>query len=587
MTQNLSLFEAPAAKPKPARVMLRDYQENAVQAVMEGWEQHNSVLISVPTGGGKTIIASELMGRRLEHGRILFVAHREELLTQTVDKAAMVLGDDLSIGIVQASRDDFAAQIVVASVQTLSRDRRLERVLAAGDFATVICDEAHHATASTYVKIFERLNAGKPGGPKLLGVTATPDRADKVGLMLVFEKIVFELGIFDLIDQGHLVDITAKEIEVDGLDLSGVRTSRGDYVASDLSRVLLENHTPEIVAKALTELAPGRKSIVFVPSVAMAEQTAAAIKAVGIPADFVSGGTPAEQRAQILADLDSGKLRAVANVGVLTEGFDSPSIDTIVMAAPTKSRTKFTQCIGRGLRLYPGKEDCLVLDLTPNSRTHELQSVPTLFGLPPRDFKKKSLRQIVEQARLDIAAGKYTGDLKISDLGNLRKQRFHWVSLPNGWHALPSGETTYILRFGGVTPMGVPGWEVWKVVGGKAERVREAVPLEFAQSNAEEELRNAGKQNSVLVQEDAPWRGQPASEKQLTMCRAQGISTANVKTKGQASDAITAAKAMRAMEAQMPNQPSRAHRIWRTLKTQPANQPVAEDVQAEMDTIQF
>ncbi|XP_068917787.1 uncharacterized protein [Tenebrio molitor] len=523
MVENLSLFNAEAPKPKPAkaRISLRDYQEEAVNAVLEGWTEHDSVMITVPTGGGKTIIASSLIGERLEHGRILFLAHREELLHQTVDKASMVLGD-IDAGVVQADLDEHRAQIVVGSVQTLSRERRLERVLAYGDFATVIIDECHHATATTYRKIMDRMKAGKPGGPKLLGVTATPDRADKVGLMAVFEKIVYELGIFDLIDRGHLVDIVAKEIEIDGLDLSGVRTSRGDYVASDLSRALLENHTPEIVAKAMHELIPERKSIVFVPSVAMAEETAAAIREMGIKAGFVSGGTPKDERKQILEDLDSGALRAVVNVGVLTEGFDSPSVDAVVMAAPTKSRTKFVQCIGRGLRLNPGKEDCVVLDLTPNSRTHELQSVPTLFGLPPKDFKKKSLRQVVEQARMDIKAGKYTGDLKITDLGNLRKQRFHWVTLPNGWHALPSKDVTLILRYGGVTPMGVPGWEVWQVKGGQAERVREAVPLEYAQSGAEEELRNAGSHTSILVQEDAPWRSGPASEKQLSLCRNVG-----------------------------------------------------------------
>ncbi len=324
------------AQPRPHPLALRDYQEEAITAIvprdyqvaaitasLDGWvEGLRRILLALPTGAGKTVIFALIIRHFLaQGGRVLVVAHRDELIDQAVAKLRDVLGADADIGVVKAERDEVNARIVVASVQTLARAHRLERL--GGGFGLVVIDEAHHAPAGSYQRILDHLGCFDHDGPLLLGVTATPNRADKVGLDGTFEKIVFELNILDLIKAGHLVDLKAVQVGLDA-DFDALHTQSGDFFDSETGAMLLAVDAPTTIAEAYQEHAGDRRGIVFTPTINVAHATADAFVNAGIPAAALDGGTPNDDRRGILQGLRSGEIQVVTNCGVLTEGTDLP-----------------------------------------------------------------------------------------------------------------------------------------------------------------------------------------------------------------------------------------------------------------------
>lgn len=555
----------PVMHAPKAKIKLRPYQEESISATLG--EYDNGVrrsMIVLPTGGGKTLVASDLTRRMQErgHGRVLFLAHREELIFQTVDKMRMVLGDDLDIGIVKAEFDEPDASIVVGSVQTLQNDRRLKRAVRSGMFGFVIVDEVHHVVAKSYRSLLEKLGAFEDDGPLLFGMTATPDRADKTGLGKVFESIAYEIGILDLIEQGYLVDIVAKSVELE-VDWSAIRTSRGDYNAGDAGRQLMQSQAPDVIAQAMAEHAADRQSIVFVPTVEMAHATAAAINSVGLNAKAVSGMTPSMERRGMLAEMHNGSLQVLVNVGVLTEGTDIPSVDCCVMARPTKSRSLFVQMVGRALRTHMGKENALILDLVGGTEQHRLQTISTLFGVDPKKLKKKSVRQIKQEEAEQEEEG-FTGKVVVRDVDIMANRAMHWVTTSNGQYVLSAGFGMMVLRYGGVTRSGEPSWEVWRVEGqGHPVLHSGGLSLEYAQGVAEDVVRDHdGGIVSTLTRRDAPWRNDPVTEKQLARCRAMKIPVGNIRTKGEASDAMSAADAMRRLSDEAKVKRQEGSRLW-------------------------
>jgi ATP-dependent helicase IRC3 len=308
-------------------------------------------------------------------GRALVLAHRDELLAQAAAKLRLVL-PAAPIGVVQAERDERDAPIVVASVQTLSRRRRLDGLVA--DFATVVVDEAHHAQAPSYQRILEHVGAFAPGGPLVLGVTATPYRHDGKPLGQTFDRIVHRMAILDGILGGYLCDLEGRRLQAN-VDLDGVPVRGGDLDAGATEAALLAGHAEHVIVEAILQYAVDRRRVlVFTPGVRLAHAVATLARARGVPADALDGTTPLEERRALLARFAAGTTRVVANCGVLTEGFDEPGIDCIVMARPTKSRGLYTQCVGRGTRRHFGKTSCLVLDLVGVGHRFDLQTLPDL-----------------------------------------------------------------------------------------------------------------------------------------------------------------------------------------------------------------
>lgn len=372
---------------------LRPYQVEACDAIMRDWQSHRSTLLVLATGCGKTFTASEIIARRQNFGRVLWLAHREELITQARD--AIVAHTALRVGVEKAEQraeivgglwgdqDD----VVVASVQTLASERRRNR-FAPGMFGTIIVDEAHHATSKTYRDILAHFPYAQ-----VLGLTATPDRGDGVAMGEVFESCAYRYEIRRAIREGYLCPITQHAIECADLDLSTARTTAGDINQGDLDKAMRLDAVLHQVAGPLVREAGGRSTIVFTVSVdqahaladVLAGYTSALVRAV-------DGTTPSETRRRYLGEFASGECQFILNCGVLTEGFDAPRTACVAVARPTKSRALYTQMIGRGTRLFEGKSDCLVLDFVGNSGRHTLVTpLDVLAGKPlPPDVQKRA-----------------------------------------------------------------------------------------------------------------------------------------------------------------------------------------------------
>lgn len=351
-----ALFPSPSRPP----VTLRPYQESAIEAFLAGAKRGlRRMLIVCPTGTGKTVLGISL-ARRL-NVRTLWLAHREELIRQPVE-AAQHVWPEITTGVVKAGENESDARFVVASTPTLWRPDRLRDVKNGTRFGLVVCDEAHHFPAEQNVKLLEELGAFAQDGPLFLGITATPTRTDRKALDM-FEEIVFRLGLLDAIEQGYLARFSSKQIKLDLKTENMKLTAKGDFREEDLGRELLRAGAAEATARAVAEHAGERKTIVFTVTVEQAERTAANLVALGITSEAVSCYTKTPERRAILRRFHSGETRVVCNAMVLVEGFDEPAVSCIAVARPTKSQPLYVQCVGRGLRLFPGKDDCLILDL--------------------------------------------------------------------------------------------------------------------------------------------------------------------------------------------------------------------------------
>ena len=304
------------------------------------------------------------------------------------------MDDTLQIGVVKAERDETTAPTVVASVQTLARPQRLERLTA--DFSTVVVDEAHHAPAETYMRILDHCDAWDDQGPLVLGVTATPERADKQSLADVFEDIVYQKSILEMMQAGFLCDLRAIQVLLQREFRCPAYPAWG-FCRKRISR---RAHARQCASTGPRGLSDAReqigKALCFTPTVATAYAIAEAFQDAGIAAEALDGTTPMDERRDILQRLHTGETQVVCNCAVLTEGFDEPSIDCIIMARPTQSRPFYQQMIGRGTRIYPGKQDCLILDVVGVSTKHRLQTVATLFELNPVLLTEESVLEAVE-----------------------------------------------------------------------------------------------------------------------------------------------------------------------------------------------
>ncbi len=346
-------------------VDLRPYQTEAVQAIENQWGALGigRTLLVQATGTGKTVVMSSVAEDVVrDGGRVLVLAHRDELIAQARDKFKRCSDLDCAIEKGPSHAMGSIYPVTLASVQTLARASRLGRY-PPDYFSHVFVDEAHHTLAGGYRTII-----GYFEGAKVLGVTATPDRADKRGLGEVYDSIAYEYPLDRAIREGYLSRIVAQLVPLE-IDLSGVRIEAGDFAASSLDESL-DPYLPEIARKMAEAGCAGRHTVVFLPLVKTAERMADALNAVGIATEEIDGASA--DRAEILARFESGETRCLTCSMLLTEGWDCPVCDCVVVLRPTKSRALYAQMVGRGTRLAPGKENLLLLDFLWNSERHDL-----------------------------------------------------------------------------------------------------------------------------------------------------------------------------------------------------------------------
>ena len=350
---------------------LRPYQQQAVESVERAFEEVRSALVVLPTGAGKTIVFANVAAREvMKGGRVLVLAHRGELLHQAQDKILKATGITSGLEKAESTSDMFDEppyMVVVGSVQSMCRPKRLAR-FAEDDFSLVIIDECHHALSTTYRTVMDHFPTAA-----VLGVTATPDRGDLRSLGTVFEKIAFEYTIVQAIRDGYLSPIRAHTIPLK-IDLSNVSTVGGDYQASGVGDAL----SPYLsgICENIARLAADRKTIVFTPLIATSEKMLSHFAELGLGPDRVREVNGSSQDRQETLDwfASAGKGSVLVNSMLLTEGYDEPSVDCIVVLRATKSRALYCQMVGRGTRLSPatGKKNLLLLDFLWLSSSHDL-----------------------------------------------------------------------------------------------------------------------------------------------------------------------------------------------------------------------
>lgn len=342
---------------------LRPYQNEAKTAVLKEWDEGNAkTLLVLPTGTGKTIVFSSITEECVRRGeRVLILAHRGELLEQAADKLKKSTGLNCAVEKAEQSCLGSWYRVVVGSVQTLMREKRLSG-FSADYFDDIIIDEAHHAVSDSYQTILRHFSRAK-----VLGVTATPDRGDMQNLGQVFDSLAYEYTLPKAIKEGYLSPIKAVTIPLE-LDLSGVAMQSGDFKASDIDTAL----DPYLyqIADEMKNYCADRKTVVFLPLVKTSQKFRDILNERGFRAAEVNGESP--DRAEVLADFDSGKYNVLCNSMLLTEGWDCPSVDCVIVLRPTKVRGLYCQMVGRGTRLCEGKKDLLLLDFLWHTERHEL-----------------------------------------------------------------------------------------------------------------------------------------------------------------------------------------------------------------------
>ena len=342
---------------------LRPYQQEAHDAILSKWDAGtDKLLLVLPTGTGKTIVFAAVTNDRVRQGsRVLILAHRGELLDQAADKLQKSTG--LGSAVEKAESSCFGSwfRVVVGSVQTLMRESRLKQ-FPADYFSTIIIDEAHHSVSDSYQKVLQHFPKAK-----VLGVTATPDRGDMKDLGTYFEQIAYEYTLPKAIKEGYLSPIKALTIPLK-IDISEVGVSAGDFKAGEIGSAL--DPYLEQIATEMEKYCRNKKTVVFLPLIATSQKFRDILIEHGFEAAEVNGNS--EDRKEILQDFDKGRYNVLCNSMLLTEGWDCPSVDCIIVLRPTKVRSLYSQMVGRGTRLFPGKDHLLLLDFLWLTERHEL-----------------------------------------------------------------------------------------------------------------------------------------------------------------------------------------------------------------------
>lgn len=541
-----------------AKLALRDYQRDTIDSLMTGWTGGmKRPAVVLPTGAGKTVIFSHLIDQfreQMTHTgrpvRVMVLVHRDELADQAINKIKQV-APHLSVGKVKAESNEILADVMVCSVQTISRHRRLATLTAAQSFTSpvglIITDECHHAAAKSYQAIYDAF-------PDALhaGFTATLERGDGVGLGSVWEDVVYTRSPLWMMKHGYLVQPRAFTQDVGHLDLKSVKRSGGDYQAGDLGRAIEESDLGDELPKAWEKLAAGRPTIVFTPTVASAELVAEAFSEYGVSSAMVSGETPREDRRKIFDDFRTGAVTVLVNCMVLTEGFDAPWASCAIIARPTQSRSLYVQMVGRVLRPWKDKTDAIVMNVSGGGGR-----LATLIDLDPGAVKEikegETLEEALEREELEDtdavpSAPKSNRKLELKEVASLFAASHQaWLATKGGVMFISAGEYTYFLW---PSKAEAGGWDVcWIDKGGRASLTPHmGLPMELAMSWAEAEAEDHG---SFSVSRKAAWRKGKPSQAMVDYARMLGIPDIESMGKSDLSDAISVAKESRRLDPQL------------------------------------
>ena len=572
----------PSATPRSASPELRPYQRECIQRIVDSYKANRRrVLVSLPTGTGKTVVFASFPRALRMKKKMLILAHRDELLEQAREKL-LTIDPEITVTIEQAERRaDPNAQVVIASVPTLGRagGKRLE-ALEPEAFSIIVVDEAHHAVAKTYRRIFEHFGvlsdaalrselsspstrSPSPSSILLVGFTATPRRGDGRGLGEVFEDIVYARGIEEMIREGWLCPITGWRITTD-VDLDQVEVRSGDFVESQLARAINQRSRNDAVLDAYSKYASGRRAIVFCADVAHAKAMADTFASAGIDAQAVWGEMSRDARREALESLRTGATKVLTNCNVLTEGFDEPRVECVVMARPTKSRLLYAQMIGRGTRLHTGKTHLTVIDVADNSREHSLAGIHNVLDLPndidlegadalttadsirriARDAPWISLDQLRSGADVSLVINAMQGVVRARDIVAERIRFFsfeppeairHLTTL--AWHTAPGGD--FALELGDerlvITQTILGKWLLTLYGHGATTRLQSSQHLEWIVGFADEWIRKERVDSLKLASMEASWRQLAPTEKQLAQIARMRVPVPKALTRGQAS----------------------------------------------------
>lgn len=536
---------------------LRSYQREALQRVYQAYKDgKRRVIVSLPTGTGKTVVFAHFPRFFKMKKRLLVLAHREELLLQAREKFLRI-DPELKIGIEQsASRAPADAKVVIASVPTLGRAgaSRL-RHLNPEDFFLIVVDEAHHAVAPTYQRIFDYFGLfDRATSRYLVGFTATPRRGDKQGLGAVFQEVCYACDLREMIAERYLCPVTGWRVSSD-VSLDNVKIRHGDFVETQLAQVVNTVDRNNLLVAAYREYAAGRRAIVFCVDVAHAMDVCQAFTAVGIRTSAVWGGMPIADRRMQLAQFSSGGIDVVTNCNVLTEGFDEPRVDAVIMARPTRSKLLYAQMVGRGTRLHPEKANLEVIDIADNSRSHQLPGLNDLFNLPA-GFNLKGgdalkTERFIEKLTdrfpwIDVDRIHTPADVELA------AQRIHFWNFeppaelaeftPHIWHAVPGG---YRLSLESGESLLVESdlLDAWNVQlkSPKTEvtPLNRLSDLQSAIAFADRFVVSQRPDSKKLVSRGASWRDRRPTDKQVEILGRKGIAVPSELTRGQASQMIS------------------------------------------------
>ena len=483
---------------------LRPYQEEAVAAVEKEWAAgRRKTLIVLCTGGGKTILFSSVVARRVAAGeKVLVLAHRGELLDQAADKMKKACGLESVLEKAESTAVGSNCPVVVASVQTLYQERRLQ-AYTKDYFGTIIVDEAHHCMSDTYQKVLSYFDQAK-----ILGVTATPDRNDKRDLGRFFDSVAYEYGIKEAVKAKFLVKPVAQLIPLK-LDIREVSQSNGDFAAGELGTAL--DPYLEQIADEMKERCAGKKTMVFTPLVKTSLKFVEILNKRGFNAFEVNGMS--KNRKELLADYGAGKYNVAVNSMLLTEGFDEPAVDCVVVLRPTRSRSLYTQMIGRGMRLADKKDECLILDFLWLTEKHDLCHPATIIAKDDEMARRMTEKLVVEGVKGN------TGAMSVLDIE---------AAVEND---IIAEREQALAR------------QLAELRQNKAKLVD---PLQYAFSIADEGLLN--------YKPSFTWESKKPTAKQMSLIEYWGLDPNNIKCAGEASALITALQTRREKKLATPKQ---------------------------------
>jgi len=527
-------------------LILRDYQTEAIEKVMCSWQENpsGSELLVLATGAGKTIIFSEIARRLAETGVLtLILAHRDDLLDQAIEKYHNIKPDAI-VGKVKGTINELGGEVTVASVASARSPKRIKQ-MQQFNYGLIVVDEAHHVAAASYQTVLQAFPDAF-----ILYVTATPDRLDNKPI--IDKSALYTKGIIDLVKMGYLCTPRAIAIKTE-VSLDEIKTTAGDFNERELSDAVDTPARNKRIVDAYQEHAKDMPSIAFCVTVQHAESLAYTFNDFGIPASVVTGKTSADDRKQMYSDLRNGVIKILVSIQVLTEGFDEPCVSCIIMARPTKSRSLYVQCVGRGARLFPGKEYFLVLDITDNCLKHRLtpHNLNKALDLKLQDnetieeAEEREKEEAEKEAQIRRLKEKRKEDLVVDLL-----QKFDWQKRES--------DGVYVLFFGKGhrmalkpehsdrwNPFDIPEYSVWARLAGAADIQKWSTAnmplveaLQFAEARV---LKIQDEPYAVkLWDTNANWRTQPVDpySKQAEMAGWMRIEITEGMTKGQLSALI-------------------------------------------------